>query len=113
MHDILPTRSRLFAIHLVNDNQCTHCGEPDTVQHKYVMCDRLREIIQQMMRYMRNIGVAKYNWCTPQLLVQPAFHINNKDQMKKCTWLLGQTIFFIHAHTSEICVEEYSFYVKM
>lgn len=38
IHDILPTIERLHKIRLVDSPLCSHCGDPDTVQHRATAC---------------------------------------------------------------------------
>jgi hypothetical protein len=38
IHDILPTKTRLHAIHMSPDNTCSKCNEPDTIPHRLVEC---------------------------------------------------------------------------
>ena len=38
LHDILPTRVRLRAIHRTLDDLCLHCGMTDTLPHRLTEC---------------------------------------------------------------------------
>jgi hypothetical protein len=39
IHDIIPTRHRLAAINLAQNNTCVQCGESDTLSHRITRCN--------------------------------------------------------------------------
>jgi hypothetical protein len=50
IQDILPTNERLHKIRLLDSSLCSHCGEPDTVQHRVTVCEEEARIWQWTKR---------------------------------------------------------------
>jgi hypothetical protein len=39
IHDIIPTKERLFKIYLADTNQCNQCDQTDTLLHRITECN--------------------------------------------------------------------------
>jgi hypothetical protein len=73
LHDILPTRGRLHAIHLVSDDCCPHCGMVDSLPHRLTACGEGPRQWEWARFRIAIILLTDSRWILDNWLVQPQF----------------------------------------
>lgn len=99
VHDIVPTNSRMNNIKLHDTGHCTHCGQRDTIQHRFTVCMFTIDIWQ-----WTRLSIATFLRIHPsrvpeEWITLPDFDIYPPQRQNAVVWFLGHMISYITEHT--------------
>ena len=112
INDILPTHNRLVTIHLVPDNKCPRCQNPDSILHRIVEC---------------NDGTLQWGWTKQKLAlilrtepkhipkewtILPDFHIWPPQRHAAVTWMIANLVYYRLQNNRRLSLRDYIDYMK-
>ena len=94
IHDILPTRERLQKIRLSPTDQCQHCGEHDSIQHRLTECgdgivpwEWTKKCLALMLR-------SDPKWIPTEWLLRPQFKLWPPQRHRTVLWTLANLVLY-------------------
>jgi hypothetical protein len=96
---MIPTNSRMNNIHLHDTGHCIHCGQRDTIQHRFTACTYTTDLWQWtrvcIATFLRiHPSGVKDDWTT-----LPDFDIYPPQRHNAAVWFLGHMLSYITDHT--------------
>ena len=92
MHDLTPTKDRLPAINLSEMNQCSTCGEDDTIQHHLTQCGASKLIWNWTSERIAAITSTNPLDVPEEWALHPDFHIRPPQRHKAIMWILAHLV---------------------
>ena len=94
LHDVIPTRSRLYSKKLADSPICLQCGKIDTLEHRLVECSShgTQEWQECARRVARLLGLPMQE-LQPQILLRPDIH---GDSCAEAAEILMRTATLLH-----------------
>jgi hypothetical protein len=94
IHDIIPTRDRLYSIDLATDNLCMKCKVQDTLMHRLIECgEGTRQWMWSKTRLALMLRVDPY-YIPDYWLLRPHFQVWPPQKHKAVLWLLVRFVEF-------------------
>jgi len=92
IHDIVPTKERLFAIHLIDTGSCRQCGTPDTILHRLTECAQGTEIWEWTRHQMAMILRVDQRHIPSDWLLTPYFQFRPPQRQRVIMWILAHLV---------------------
>jgi hypothetical protein len=89
LHDINPTKERLYKIHLSASNVCDACNIPDTIQHRLVECGNGERIWAWTKFRMSLILRTDPSLIPDEWLFRPQFRLWPPQRHRAVLWFLA------------------------
>jgi hypothetical protein len=98
VHDIVPTNSRLNNIHLHDTGRCIHCGQRDTVQHRFTACTYTLDLWQWTRVCIAGFLRIHPSEVNEEWIILPDFDIYPPQRHIAVVWFLGHMLSYITDH---------------
>ena len=59
-HLRVSTNSRLFKMQIIDRESCEFCGEPETIEHAFIWCERAIAFWSDLYFWLRNQGYSNF-----------------------------------------------------
>ena len=112
VHDIIPTRERLFKIKMTPTNKCSLCNQVDTIMHRLTQCPSALSIWLFVQGYIQHeLKDSNINF-TPNMFLFPDFVCTPKSKHEHLLYLMGYTIQYLITRYGMTDKEEYMDYLR-
>jgi len=112
IHDIKPTRQRLHAIKLAPSDTCTHCTEPDTIQHRLTKCGEAQTQWKWTQKKLALFLRTDPAYVSPEWLQRPCFNFWPRQKQRATLWILANYVYFRIQHGPTSTTQEYFDYLQ-
>jgi hypothetical protein len=94
IHDIIPTRGRLHKIRFTPTDQCQHCGEHDSLQHRLTECGDWIVTWEWTKKRLALMLRSDPKWISTEWLLRPQFKLWPPQRHRAILWTLANPVLY-------------------
>ena len=95
IHDLIPTKERLAAIHLADSNLCDKCAKTDTLIHRLTDCSPSADIWHWTRIRLAIISRTDQRYIPIEWINRPHFHLWPPQRHKATMWIIAHLVWCI------------------
>jgi len=108
IHDIIPTKERLFKIHLADTNRCNQCDQTDTLPHGITECNAKKDIWDWTRKRLAIILRTNELQVPAEWPLRPHFHTWPPQQHGTILWILAHLVYYRTQHCQQPTLADYA-----
>lgn len=109
VHDIVPTKERLYRIRMSASDSCSYCGQGDSILHRLTSCPRVRPVYIQAQAFLQRIH---FPINRQEQFIRPDYLTTPRTRQNSALWIIGHTIHFLVNTDGQLDKDLYSAYLK-
>lgn len=112
VNDLIATNVRLHKIRIAATEQCQHCGEKDTLQHRLTECGDTKQIWTWTRARMSWFLRTDQRWIPEDWIWAPSYQVWPPQRHNAISWILGNMTYYVIKNRKTISMVDYLDYMQ-